>query len=179
VIVSGDTGRRSSNPCCSSEKREVTLRPALARQLSGRSAKPLSVWQTENPDRDPSWLYWMSEGELHGQAGSCFIDLGQYTKTVEHFQQAFDAYDAFCVRDRAMCLTRKATAPVHLGKSDEGYAEALQAVDLAQQIDSARLGDHLRTFDLALAGHGSTQLTSDFRQRAAQLLGSSPPVSRT
>jgi hypothetical protein len=83
------------------------------------------------------------------------------------------------VGDRVMCLTRKATALVHLGKSDEGYTEALQAAELAEQIDSTRLGDHLRTFDLTLAGHGSTQLTSDFRQRAAQMLGSSPPVSRT
>ncbi len=118
---------------------------------------------------DPGWLYWMSEGELHGQAGSCYLDLG-HAKAVAHFQAAVDAYDTFCIRDRALCLTRKATALARLGHADEGYSEAIKAMELAGQIDSARLGDHVRTFHAVLCDHGPARLAADFREQAAPLL---------
>lgn len=52
-------------------------------------------------DCDPGWLYWMSEGELHAQTGSCLLDRGDHRRAVTHFQQAVDTFGPFCVRDRA------------------------------------------------------------------------------
>ncbi|HEV7897786.1 MAG TPA: hypothetical protein VGP31_08095 [Planosporangium sp.] len=137
-------------------------------QVLSQAANRLAKGPTS---RDPGWLYWMSEGEFHGQAGSCFMQLERYDKAVQHFQKAFDAYSAFCVRDRALCLTRKATALVRLNKSDEGHAEALKAVDLAAQINSARLEDHMRIFHAALVERGPIDVAEDFRERAFRLLG--------
>jgi hypothetical protein len=44
-----------------------------ALQALGRAADLCAVGRSEN---DPRWLYWINEGEIHGQAGSCHLDLG-------------------------------------------------------------------------------------------------------
>lgn len=42
--------------------------------MLGRAAELCAQGRSE---RDPHWLYWINEGEIHGQAGSCFLDLGE------------------------------------------------------------------------------------------------------
>jgi tetratricopeptide (TPR) repeat protein len=121
-------------------------------------------------DADPGWLYWMSEGELHAQTGSCLLDLGDHRLAVTHFQQAIDAFGPLCVRDQAQCLTRMATAQLALGNADQACADATRAVELAEGLHSTRFRDQLRGFHTALAAQAPRRMADEFAGRAGPLL---------
>lgn len=152
-----------------------------AKDRAGRSACEKALLKAERmfaagpTDDDPDWLYWMSPGELHGQAASCYLDLEDYKRAVDRFQEAIDSYDMYCVRDRAMCLTRRATALVKLGRVEEAYSDAQHAIELGERIDSTRLHDHWRTLDSAFRDHGPANLAADFRERIRDLIRPTVP----
>jgi transcriptional regulator with XRE-family HTH domain/tetratricopeptide (TPR) repeat protein len=129
-------------------------------------------------DADPGWLYWMSEGELHAQTGSCLLDLGQHRRAVTHFQQAIDAFGPPCVRDQAQCLTRMATAQLALGNADQACADATRAVGLAQGLHSTRFRDQLRGFHTALVAQAPRRMADEFTERAGHLLTRVSPPNR-
>ncbi|MFL5311279.1 MAG: hypothetical protein ACJ79H_12585 [Myxococcales bacterium] len=68
------------------------------------------------------------------------------------------------MRNRALCRAKNAVALVRLGEIEEACAEATRAVDLAQQIDSARLADHLRAFDVAIAPWAAVPYARDYAE---------------
>lgn len=43
-------------------------------------------------EHDPHWLYWVNAGEIHGQAGSCYLDLGDPHRAVSSFTEARSLY---------------------------------------------------------------------------------------
>jgi transcriptional regulator with XRE-family HTH domain len=104
-------------------------------------------------DQDPSWLYWISRGELHGQAGSCLLQLGDHAGALEHLDQAIEGFGADCVRDQASAHTRAATALVHLGEVEQASQRAHVALGLAEQIRSRRLLDQVHDLMLTLEPH--------------------------
>lgn len=121
-------------------------------------------------DDDPVWLYWMSDGELYGQAASCFLDLGDYPRALRYFRRAYHAYEEFCLRDRAMCLARTATALAKHRDGEQAVTVALDALDLVEQIDSDRLTDQLRTLDDELQPYRHLSGAEEFTDRATALL---------
>lgn len=121
-------------------------------------------------DQDPTWLYWMTDGEMHGQAGAIALERGDNARAAEYFQRAHDSYDELCARDRATCLIRTGTALLRLGEPDHGYAQALAGLAIADRIESTRLADQVTRFDTDLSLHAPERLRREFTERAARYL---------
>ncbi|WP_280674344.1 helix-turn-helix transcriptional regulator [Kitasatospora sp. MAA19] len=94
-------------------------------------------------EQDPGWLYWMNTGEVLGQTASCHLELGEYRRAADYFQQANDSLNPADVRTRALFASRAASAHLLSGDRDGGFAAADSALTLAAGVQSARLTEHL------------------------------------
>ncbi|WP_125773100.1 helix-turn-helix domain-containing protein [Antribacter gilvus] len=98
---------------------------------------------------DPHWLYWMNDGEIHGQTASASVDLGDTAQALKSFDRAVGAINEGEHRTRGLLLSRAARAHVRAGDLEAACESGAQAVGLGERVQSARLRDHLR--DLARA----------------------------
>ncbi|MFE6272285.1 helix-turn-helix domain-containing protein [Streptomyces goshikiensis] len=94
-------------------------------------------------ENDPDWLYWINPGEVRGQAGSCFLDLGHPARAAEEFAEARGTLGADDLRTRAQFLSRTATAQMRAGDAEAGCATGHEVLTLARGVQSARLDDNL------------------------------------
>ncbi|MFE5517325.1 helix-turn-helix domain-containing protein [Streptomyces virginiae] len=92
---------------------------------------------------DPHWLYWINPGEIRGQAGSCYLDLGRPEQAAEAFAEARDTLAVDDVRTRAQFLSRAATAQMRAGDADGGCTTGHEVLSLVTGVQSARLDDNL------------------------------------
>lgn len=113
-----------------------------ALQALGRAAALCAVGRSEN---DPRWLYWINEGEIHGQAGSCHLDLGDPHRAIDSLARARESLNPTDHRTQGLILSRSATAQIRSGDAEAGIATAHTAIDLAEQLQSARLNEHIQT----------------------------------
>lgn len=95
-------------------------------------------------ENDPHWLYWINRGEILGQRGSCYLELGRPTEAAQAFDAARDVFSREEVRTRAQFLSRAATAQMRAGDADAGCAIGQEVLDLVEGIKSARLDENLR-----------------------------------
>ncbi|WP_094219537.1 helix-turn-helix domain-containing protein [Streptomyces diastatochromogenes] len=106
----------------------------------GRAAELCAQGRSEH---DPHWLYWINEGEIHGQAGSCYLDLGDPRNAVASFTKAREALNPADHRTRGLFLSRAATAHIEHGDLEAGCATAHEVLDLAAKLQSARFDNHV------------------------------------
>ncbi|MEV6404100.1 helix-turn-helix transcriptional regulator [Streptomyces bobili] len=92
---------------------------------------------------DPHWLYWINDGEIMGQTGSCLLDLGRPDQAAEAFADARNAFSPDEVRTRAQFLSRAATAQMRAGDVDAGSATGHEVLTLVAGVRSARLDDNI------------------------------------
>ncbi|MFB7741919.1 helix-turn-helix domain-containing protein [Streptomyces sp. NPDC056132] len=92
---------------------------------------------------DPHWLYWVNRGEILGQRGSCFLELGRPAEAATAFDAARGVLSREEVRTRAQFLSRAATAQMRAGDADAGCSTGREVLELVNGIRSARLDDHL------------------------------------
>ncbi|MEU8926220.1 helix-turn-helix domain-containing protein [Kitasatospora sp. NPDC048545] len=118
-------------------------------------------------EQDPGWLYWMNRGEILGQTGSCHLELGDHKTAADHFEQAASTLNAADLRTRALFASRAASAHFLAGDRDGGFAAADSALNLAANIQSVRLNEHLEQAVehlQTISGHRSNELIERSRQ---------------
>ncbi|WP_159401607.1 helix-turn-helix domain-containing protein [Streptomyces sp. NRRL F-5053] len=93
---------------------------------------------------DPHWLYWMNLGEIFGQRGSCYLDLGRPDEAERAFRAARGALNHDDARTRAQFLSRAATAQMRTGDADAGCRTGQEVLALAEGITSSRLDENLQ-----------------------------------
>ncbi|MFB7630439.1 XRE family transcriptional regulator [Streptomyces sp. NPDC056149] len=134
-----------------------------AYQALGEAAELCAKGRSEH---DPHWLYWINAGEIHGQAGSCYLDLDDPQRAAASLSRAQDALNPADLRTRGLVLSRTATAHIRDGDAEAGVAAAHAAMDLAQRLDSARLGSHLHSVVDELQPLRHTSYARDLIERA-------------
>ncbi|MFI1649770.1 helix-turn-helix domain-containing protein [Streptomyces avidinii] len=120
---------------------------------------------------DPHWLYWINEGEIHGQTGSAYLDLGDPRHAAVSFTEARKALNPADQRTNALFLSRAASAYLRKGELEAGCATAHQALDLAEQLQSARLNEHIEAMLGELAPVSRSPYARDLIDRAALVTG--------
>lgn len=130
----------------------------------GQAAELCARGRSEN---DPSWLYWINEGEIHGQAGSCHLDLGNPQGAIDSLIRARDALNPSDLRTRALILSRAATAQIRGGDAEAGCATGHEAMDLAERLQSARLTEHVDAMTNELTPISHTLYARELLERAA------------
>ncbi|MFC5956792.1 helix-turn-helix domain-containing protein [Streptomyces pratens] len=119
---------------------------------------------------DPHWLYWVHTGEILGQTGSCYLDLGQPDRAAQSFAAARDVLSRDEIRTTAQFLSRAATAQMRAGDADAGCATAHDVLTLAEGIASARLDDHLRNMLNEARSYGASSPARTLLERGENVM---------
>jgi transcriptional regulator with XRE-family HTH domain len=129
-------------------------RVAWAHAKAGEStatdrALGLADEQLEQADgyEDPDWVYWVSRDELDVMAGRCFAELRRPLKAEPLLSSVLSRYDNSFARERALYLTWLADTYVYAGEVEQAAATATEALELSEQVNSARA--HARVNDVA------------------------------
>ncbi|BBC30649.1 uncharacterized protein SGFS_019430 [Streptomyces graminofaciens] len=130
----------------------------------GRAAELCAQGRSEH---DPPWLYWINEGEIQGQAGSCYLDLGDPRNAVDSFTRAREALNPADHRTRGLFLSRAATAHVEQGDIEAGCATAHEVLDLAEKLQSARFDSHVTSMIQQLQPVAHSPYAQDVLERRA------------
>ncbi|MFJ7590283.1 helix-turn-helix domain-containing protein [Streptomyces sp. NPDC097617] len=120
---------------------------------------------------DPHWLYWINEGEIHGQSGSAYLDLDDAPQAAVSFTEARKALNPADQRTNALFLSRAASAYLRQGELEAGCAMAHHALDLAEQLQSARLNEHIEDMIGELAPARRSPYARELTDRAALVTG--------
>ncbi|SEC21448.1 Helix-turn-helix domain-containing protein [Streptomyces misionensis] len=132
----------------------------------GRAAELCAQGRSEH---DPNWLYWINEGEIHGQAGSCYLDLGDPRNAVASFTKAREALNPADHRTRGLFLSRAATAHIDQGDLEAGCATAHEVLDLAARLQSARFDSHVTSMIGQLQPVAHTPYAQDVLERRSAM----------
>ncbi|TDB84476.1 hypothetical protein E1264_24495 [Actinomadura sp. KC216] len=120
----------------------------------------------------PPWAYWVDEARIMAQRGRALYDLGDYNGAESELMSAITSCGEQYPRDRATWLGRVAISKLRTDRMDEGCSSGREAVDLlADQVDSDRGLDFLRTFKRELAPHEDSATAREFMEYASERLG--------
>lgn len=154
------------------------LRAAEAHANSGgqtdtRRAIDAAFTALDTPvDGAPDWSYWLDDTHAHGQAGYCYLRLGQYTDARHHLRSALRSQDSTTSREGALRYTLLATTYVRQDEPDLDHALALadRAVDLlTEQVTSTRCVGHLTTLTADLAPYRRRPAVRELTDRIRSL----------
>jgi hypothetical protein len=119
----------------------------------------------------PAWSYWLTEAQVHGQAGYCHLRLANHDAAQEHFAEAL-RLDGAASREGALRQALMATACASKTHPDIEQAVSLgiSAIDtLSAQVQSARCVKHVVKLAEVMATHRGSVEVREFRDRARHL----------
>ncbi|WP_171987871.1 tetratricopeptide repeat protein [Streptomyces sp. MP131-18] len=143
---------------------------ALARTGDTRAceralAEATKALESRNSGDEPEWITYFDEAELAAEAAHCFRDVNRARKAVEHAENAMSGSH---VRSDFFATMVLADAHLRAGDPEEACRVALDALDLGEQLKSARCISYLAEFRQRLATVGTTAATRDFYEQAAE-----------
>lgn len=107
-----------------------------------------------NSDDEPEWISYFDEAELAAEAAHCFRDVNSARRAVSHAENAMSGSH---VRSDFFATMVLADAHLRAGDVEEACRVALDALDLGEQLKSARCVSYLAEFrrNLSAAGHSA------------------------
>lgn len=110
--------------------------------------------ENRNHDDEPEWITYFDEAELAAEAAHCFRDVNSARQAVAHAENAMSGSH---VRSDFFATMVLADAHLRAGDIEEACRVALDALDLGEQLKSARCVSYLAEFrqSLSAAGDGT------------------------
>ncbi|MEU9334415.1 hypothetical protein AB0D49_14830 [Streptomyces sp. NPDC048290] len=121
--------------------------------------------ESRNNSDEPEWITYFDEAELAAEAAHCFRDVNSARQAVAHAQNAMSGSH---VRSDFFATMVLADAHLRAGEPEEACRVALDALDLGEQLKSARCVSYLAEFRHRLDTVGDTAFIRDFREQAAE-----------
>ncbi|MEU5955492.1 hypothetical protein [Streptomyces sp. NPDC047525] len=111
--------------------------------------------ESRNHDDEPEWISYFDEAELAAEAAHCFRDVNSARQAVAHAENAMSGSH---VRSDFFATMVLADAHLRAGDVEEACRVALDALDLGEQLKSARCVSYLAEFrrDLERVDGGAT-----------------------
>ncbi len=143
---------------------------ALARTGDTRAcelalAEAAKALESRNSADEPEWIAYFDEAELAAEAAHCFRDVNSARRAVAHAENAMSGSH---VRSDFFATMVLADAHLRAGDPEEACRVALDALDLGEQLKSARCVSYLAEFRQHLASVGKTPTTREFYEQAAE-----------
>ncbi|GGP05444.1 hypothetical protein LDL08_06440 [Nonomuraea glycinis] len=107
-----------------------------------------------NVEDDPPWSRYFDAAELASEGAHCYRDLRIPSQAMEFVGQAVDLCDPMYVRTLAFDRLVQAASYVHMGQPAKAALVALEAVNLAGPLKSARYLRYVRDLKADLASFG-------------------------
>lgn len=128
-------------------------------------AEATTALERRNNGDEPEWITYFNEVELAAEAAHCFRDVNLARRSVE---QAQNAMSGSHVRSDFFATMVLADAHLRADEPEEACRVALDALDLGEQLKSARCVSYLAEFRQHLARIGDTAAIRDFHGQAAE-----------
>ncbi|MEU5973885.1 hypothetical protein [Streptomyces sp. NPDC047315] len=143
---------------------------ALARTGDTRAcelalAEATRALERRNSDDEPEWITYFDEVELAAEAAHCFRDVSSARQSVAHAENAVSGSH---IRSDFFATMVLADAHMHAGEPEEACRVAADALDLGEQLKSARCVSYLAEFRRNLARAGETAVVRDFHEQSAE-----------
>ncbi|MFB7501595.1 hypothetical protein ACFC09_44300 [Streptomyces sp. NPDC056161] len=126
------------------------------------SAKAL---ESVNSDDEPEWITYFDQAELAAESAHCFRDVKSASQAVAHAENAMSGSH---VRSDFFVTMVLADAHLHAGEPDEACRVALDALDLGEQLKSARCVAYLGEFRQHLGRFSDVASVQDFHEQARE-----------
>ena len=120
--------------------------------------------ESRNSGDEPEWIAYFDEAELAAEAAHCFRDVDHARRAVAHAENAMSGTH---VRSDFFATMVIADAHLRAGDVEEACRVALDALDLGEQLKSARCVSYLAEFRQRLASIGPSTIVRDFYEQAA------------
>ncbi|MGH3896737.1 MAG: hypothetical protein ACRDTA_00500, partial [Pseudonocardiaceae bacterium] len=125
----------------------------------------------EPRDEDPPWLYWVSQADITSSAGGYLLRLGQADRAAVLLEEGLPLFDESFVRDRQLFTIHLANALAQPGKQrdlDAAASRGMEAIQLADGLDSNKNADLLRDLSHQLSPHAKVPAVRDFVERSRE-----------
>lgn len=120
---------------------------------------------SRNNDDEPEWITYFDEAELAAEAAHCFRDVNSARQAVSHAENAMSGSH---VRSDFFATMVLADAHLRAGDAEEACRVALDALDLGEQLKSARCVSYLVEFRRNLASAGSSRAARDLAEQVRE-----------
>jgi ATP/maltotriose-dependent transcriptional regulator MalT len=117
-----------------------------------------------NDGDEPEWITYFDEAELAAEAAHCFRDVNSARQAVDHARNAMSGRH---VRSDFFATMVLADSHLRAGDVDEACRVALDAMDLGEQLRSARCVSYLAEFRTALKPYAGTSAARELHEQAA------------
>ncbi|MGH3885202.1 MAG: hypothetical protein ACRDSZ_01320, partial [Pseudonocardiaceae bacterium] len=124
-------------------------------------------------DEDHPWLYWIMPAWVIVEAGDSLLLLGQSDRAAAMLDEGVALFDESFARDRQIYLTHLADALTRPGKQRDLEAateRGIEAIELAESLDSTISVDLLRDLYRQMKPHTEVRAVGDFLERARGLV---------
>ncbi|WP_339133081.1 hypothetical protein WJM95_29165 [Streptomyces sp. f51] len=118
--------------------------------------------ESRNTDDEPEWISYFDEAELAAEAAHCFRDVNSARQAVAHAENAMSGNH---VRSDFFATIVLADAHLRAGDVEEACRVALDALDLGEQLKSARCVSYLAEFRQNLAGASDSAHVQAFAEQ--------------
>ncbi|RMB87414.1 hypothetical protein CTZ28_00035 [Streptomyces shenzhenensis] len=121
--------------------------------------------ENRNNDDEPEWISYFDEAELAAEAAHCFRDVNSARQAVAHAENAMSGSH---VRSDFFATMVLADAHLRAGDAEEACRVALDALDLGEQLKSARCVSYLAEFRQNLAAASSSADVQTFTEQVRE-----------
>ncbi|MET7776884.1 hypothetical protein ABZU94_11940 [Streptomyces mirabilis] len=121
--------------------------------------------ESRNTDDEPEWISYFDEAELAAEAAHCFRDVNSARQAVAHAENAMSGSH---VRSDFFATMVLADAHLRAGDIEEACRVALDALDLGEQLKSARCVSYLAEFRQGLAAASDSAEVQAFTEQVTE-----------
>jgi hypothetical protein len=108
-------------------------------------SEAVRVFERRQPGDDPEWISYFDDAELSAEFSHCFRDTGRHVEAVAYAERSLVGASVSVPSDFFVMMV---LAAGHLGRGDleQACSVVQRAVDMVQQLKSARCVEYLRQF---------------------------------
>ncbi|SDD66086.1 hypothetical protein [Streptomyces prasinopilosus] len=121
--------------------------------------------ESRNNEDEPEWISYFDDAELAAEAAHCFRDVNSARRAVIHAENAMSGSH---VRSDFFATMVLADAHLRAGDVEEACRVALDALDLGEQLKSARCVSYLAEFRRNLSASGQSSAARDLAEQAGE-----------
>ncbi|WP_263251660.1 hypothetical protein [Saccharopolyspora rosea] len=122
-------------------------------------------FERRKPGEGPDFLDYFDDAEL----GHCNRDLGRATHATTYATQSLGEANGEYLRSGFFATMVLADAYLDQGEGEQACQAALRALELGEQLKSARCAAYVDEFRARLDRLGNSRVARDFRERAAEI----------
>lgn len=137
--------------------------PACERAMSAA----VREYERRNPQRDPEWFQYFDEAELAAELGHCNRDLGRPVDASTYAARSV-GLNGEAARSDFFATMVLADAYLDQGDVDQACEVALRALQVGEQLKSARCTAYVDEFRQRLSPLGDVPVVRDFTEQARE-----------